>query len=302
MTRRDILAASSRRSLGRSLSSRRGGKGEPAGEVIKYDLSESPLIDALKRSPRIYSHHRNDGYVHVSDVLSKCLRQLALYRQMKMTPPATQLNDGVAITYAQGDAIHDFLKRRFILGHKENIFGDWSCVCGETTVEKVTMRAAERHRCEECHGHVNQYKECRLKNDEYMLSGSPDISLRYSAILVGEFKSMASKLFDELIRPVPDHVLQATFYWKLYKECGFSVYPYVSVLYVKKDWTMKLPYKEFLVDATSNEKRLDAYFEDLREFKSATEKGELPPRVVCPTDRAPQAKQCPVCVACFQRQ
>lgn len=303
MTRRNIVTASSKRSLASSLSSRRGGGGKPAGDdIVPFDLSDTPLIDALKAAPRMYSHFRNDGYIHVSDALSKCLRQIALLRQLKMTFPATQLNDGQALTYAQGDAIHDFLKRRFLVSHKDHIFGDWSCDCGDTTIEKVTMRAAERHRCETCNGHLNRYKECRLINEEYNLSGSPDISLRYSAMLVGEFKSMAAKLFDELTRPVPDHVLQATFYWKLYKLCGYSVYPVVSILYVKKDWTMKLPYKEFIVDAVANEKRLDPYLEDLQEFKAAAQTGTLPARTVCGTPDAPPAKNCPVCVACFARK
>lgn len=300
MSRRDVLASSPRRSLGRSLSSRRG-EGERSGGIVKWDLGDTPLIDALRAAPRVYRHFRNDGHIHVSDSLTKCLRQLALYQQLRMTPPAKQLNDGESLTFAQGDAIHDWLKRRFLLGHKEHLFGDWSCACGETTVEKTVMRSAERHRCEECHGHVNQYKECKLTVEEFNLTGSPDVSLRYSAILVAEFKSMASKLWDELVRPVPDHILQAVFYWKLYQLCGFEVYPYISVLYVKKDWTMKLPYKEFLVDAVANEKRLDPYFDDLRVYKAAIDSGKLPPRIVCPTDKAPEAKKCPVCVTCFQR-
>lgn len=303
MSRRNIATSSSKRSLASSLSSRRGGGGGSAGpDVVSYDLSETPLIDALKLSPRLYSHFRNDGYIHVSDVLSKCLRQIALLQQMKMSFPAEQINDGVALTYKQGDAIHDFLKQRFIAGHKDHIFGDWTCACGATEIEKTTLRAAERHRCDECNGHLNRYKECRLVSEEYGLSGSPDISLRYSAMLVGEFKSMASALFDELNRPVPDHILQAVFYWKLYKLLGYAVYPVVSILYVKKDWTIKLPYKEYLVDATANEKRLDSYLEDLQEFAAAKKAGGLPARVVCPTIDAPAAKKCPVCVACFNRK
>lgn len=284
-----------------SLSRRTGmGSAEPRS-VVAYGVVESdtPLIDMLKASRPNTDKFRGGDNVHVSDVISKCVRKIALMRRMNMRHPQEVVYDGLGITFAIGEALHDYVKARFVAGHPDKVWAKWSCVCGE---EEYTGLFSDRPstECSVCGTPVATHNEVPFVHPGYKLSGSPDLLLllpQHDAFLVTEIKSMAAERWKELCRPLPDHVVQVALYWHIMKHCGFTLVDRCSILYVNKEFSYKLPYKEFFIDPEAVD--LSEYWEDLEELLVSDKGGALPQRKICGSDTAPEARKCPVRVTCF---
>lgn len=278
----------------------------PASRIVTLGQVDGVMNTMLRGMRPVVDAFRGGDNLHVSDVLKKCLRQIALVKSMDARPAGRKLRDSEVITFRQGDAIHDFVKQRFVDNHSSSVFGKWACVCGKkVTSPMLHSQVHDKHTCEVCGVVPYRYVEVPIIDKEYGLVGNPDLLLylsQYSAYHVTEIKSMNKDQFEELLRPVPDHILQVTFYWHLMKRAGRRLTDRPSILYVNKAWSFKNPYKEFLVDAVAAEKRLRPYIEDLMQLNAyvgGEDGAELPPRT-CPKVDSPAAKDCPVRVRCFQ--
>jgi hypothetical protein len=99
------------------------------------------------------------------------------------------------------------------------------------------------------------------------------------------------------VRPIPDHVVQVSFYWNIMRACNMPLVDKASILYANKEYSFKMPFKEYTV--VPSEENLTIYYDDLTALKASKAGGPLPMRVVCSSDASPEAKKCPVCVSCF---
>lgn len=266
------------------------------------DADETPLMELLKATPMTTQVFRGKpgGNLHVSDVIGKCLRKIILMERLEQRHPAEKIMDGRGVTFAIGDALGTFVTKRVAGGHPDKLWANWKCRCGQTSWKGLLAKAS-KFTCEVCEGPLDQHNEVPFPDAEWMITGSPDIIIRmdqYGAFYIVELKSMAANEWKELARPLPDHVIQVTFYWHILHRAGWPLVDRCSILYTNKEFSFKNPYKEFLVDPRT-EGTLDPYLEDLAAFRAAREGGALPPRSGCASIDSTNAKACPVAVTCF---
>jgi hypothetical protein len=299
--------------LARAMRRRSGTEEAPATDgprIVTLDGDWSgdatPAIDLLKSGTAIERPARSTDHVHVSDSIGKCLRKIALIRRMNVRTPSDRIMDGLGLTFAQGDAIHDYIKRRYIVAHPDKVWANWTCKCKHTEIGPCVFAKRGRHTtCPKCGTEVDQHNEVPLHDEEHDLVGNPDLVLWLNdlkAFYLVEIKSMAGGQWKELVRVVPDHLIQVSFYWRLFHVNNMPLVDTTSVLYATKEFSFKLPYKEMTQPQPASQERLTPYLEDLKVLKLAKDpKKPLPPRITCGTLDAPEAKKCHVCVACFQQ-
>lgn len=242
---------------------------------------------------------RAGEYMHVSDLVGRCARRIAISRITGQPIVGERVYDSNEITYAIGNAIHDFVRTRLAASAGENLYGQWTCLCGH--LESVgTYREYCHSVCDRCMTPQRQYKELVIRNDDLMLTASPDAAFQIdNALYLAEIKSTTENRMDSLERPFPDHVIQILLYWYLMRQAQYSLYDRVSILYVRKEHRFKTPYKEFTIIPSQNIQRLDDYLTDARAVAAARDTGRLPARVLCPTPHSPVAKKCQFCALCF---
>lgn len=271
--------------------------------VAQYfgDDSDTPTIEMLKSSPPTTQSFRGKpgGHLHVSDVIGKCLRKIILMERLGQRHPQEKIMDGRGVTFAIGDALGAFVTRRIAAGHGDKLWANWKCRCGETSW-KGLLQKARTFTCEVCDTPLEQHNEVAFRDDEWTLTGSPDLILymdQYGAYYITELKSISGEQWKELVRPIPDHVIQVTFYWHLLHRAGWPLVNRCGVLYTNKEFSFKSPYKEFMVDPMQG--RLEPYLKDLQAFKEGREGGDLPARTMCASIDSASTKACPVAVTCF---
>lgn len=305
LTRRRVVEAvttTTTDSLRGALSRRNGRAPRALSDVVPYfgDDNDTPALLLLKAAAPTTQRFRKGTHLHVSDVVKKCVRKMALMQRMNMTHPAETIYDGQGVTFAIGEALHDFVKGRFIAAHPDKVWAEWSCPC-DATREVAIFNRRKVQTCPVCKCAVNKHNEVAFEHTDYPLVGNPDLVLwleEYGAFLVVEIKSINAANYKELVRAEPDHKVQVCWYWDLLKVNKMPVLDKVSVLYVNKEFSFKLPYTEFLIDP-KDESILESYREDLNDYMIATDGGPLPPRVFCGSSTSPHAKKCPVAVTCF---
>lgn len=302
-SRKRIIERSNQASVSRVLRTRR--KMEPvdsAGDVVEMPDTEV-AIALLKKSPVTLNKFRGGEYLHVSDLLGKCMRKIALSEVNDIAMPSQFIHESMALTFAQGVALHDHVKGRIFSGHSDMLYGSWSCRCGNLHTKTSLYRDVKQKRCTLCGEGPTKYHELELRDPDLMIIGSPDITIyleEYRVYYPIEIKSINYEDWKELSRPKPDHVLQVLFYWYLLKKLGYPVPSQVSILYVTKGFVFKTPYKEFTVIPEAVISRLDEYIEEARMLKSARDGGALPARSVCSSKDCKEAKECHVVNLCFQ--
>lgn len=300
--------------LGEIIARRRGGPPAPdlksislksdTAEIVNLDAQAKPLSDILAKARLITRPARGTDYLHVSDLLHNCIRRVALVETMNIPPQPQTLNLTSALTFAQGEAIHDVLKERATAGGPRLMWGHWSCRCGtcSTPTPSLFSEVDPGQRCPACKGPLDRYKEVDVRNEQYKIVGHPDMLLLIpglDALHVTELKSISHDKWKDLVRPEPDHVLQSLFYWFLLREDGYRLTDRCSVVYATKGWMFSgEPHKEFTFDAETIVHRLDPYLEDALALKASRTGGDLPVRT-CSSEMDPNAKKCEVCKACF---
>lgn len=279
---------------------------EAEGGVVAFPKNmDAPLGELLSKGRMELRRPRTGDNIHVSDLLSKCIRKKALLRRLGMQEPAQRVSLMDSLTYRQGDAIHDVLKERATAGGPGIVWGKWKCRCGALHVAEPCLNAEVDHSviCGNCDTGADYYEEVSFVHPEYRIVGHPDLLLymkELSAFYVTELKSISAKQYEELIRPKPEHVLQVVFYWYVMRSLGMRMVDRVSILYATKGYEFrKSPYKEFTVVPSSELPRLNTYLEDAKAFNASLDGGELPVRTQCASQVSPDARACEVCKECF---
>ncbi len=263
------------------------------------DLRKNDMVLQRMRSGPVPNLLRNkDKYLHVSDLLNRCMRMFALAERTGTALRGDPLYDNLGVTFAIGNAIGQYMVNKSAATMENNLWGDWRCMCGHT-VHVGVCSEAKKHTCDKCERPLINYHEHVFVNDEYNISGSVDLSyLIDQHLYLAEVKSIKKEDWEALVRPIPIHKLQVLFYWWLARERGYSLYKQVSILYVCKAHTRGSPIKEFVFDPTDELDRLYNYLEDARMLKAAKEGGPLPFRI-CASETVTSAKNCQVCTVCF---
>lgn len=270
----------------------------------EYD--QGMLTDMLRRTPPPRRAPRDGDYLHVSDLLSRCVRKKVLGMHYGTPTLSERMTISDMLTFAQGDAIHDVAKALTRDAAPAAIWGKWRCKCGNLHHNEPCTYAETDPEdiCEYCGSPTNVYEEVPMRDDDLMVVGTPDLLLYLRSLdahHISEIKSITHEQFKELVRPKPEHVLQVLFYWLLMKRKGYRVTDQVSIIYFTKTYVFKgAPYKEFLFRPEEELHRLDPYIADAYAFKAAKldRKAKLPSRI-CSSGHSPEAKKCSMCKMCF---
>ncbi len=278
-----------------------------SGESIVECPSESDfLLDILNRSPREVRPMRPGDYLHVSDLLGKCVRKIVLSQRHSTPLRPQRLSPSDQIAFAQGDAIHDVIKAMATASTPSSVWGKWRCKCGNLFHDTPCTHAETdpSDKCETCGTATNFYEEVSMRDEDTMIVGNPDL-LFYLANLdayhITEIKSMAEAQFAELVRPKPEHVLQVLFYWYLMRKLGYRLTDRVSILYVTKNYKfMGSVWKEFMINPEEELHRLDIYLADAYATKaSRVDRTAALPSRICTGEFTVEAKKCELCQICF---
>ena len=185
------------------------------GRIVVLRDREDFFLKMLRYAPAQLNTYRSHDYVHVSDLLGKCARKAALSEKFGLPMPANNLSDSMGLTFAQGTAMHDYIKDKVAKGHPEKLFGRWGCLCGKTITQPMIRDHVPNIACTDCGRVPDKYHELELFDEEYKIVGSPDITLyldELEAYYPVEIKSINPEDWKEIARPKPDHVLQVLFY------------------------------------------------------------------------------------------
>ena len=277
---------------------RRNSKTKAAPEVIPFDSHE--VLSGVLKGP-VYSEFRDGDYIHVSDLIHKCSRKIALSKRLREPIDPEPLFDSNSLTYCQGHAIAEFIVKKIAHKAPRNAYGVWTCPCASEEIEG-TKHAVKDIVCDTCGHPLDIYKEIVIKDDELRLTGSIDLIFREDgAFVIVELKSIAKSYWEKLERPVPEHLIQVLIYWYLMQKAGKPLHDKIVILYAVKEMIFARPYKEFVVQPSKHLFRLDDYLEDAQTLKSALhDNGDLPPRLTCPSQDSPAAKKCQFRETCFQ--
>ncbi len=279
---------------------------ESDDDVVPCPVEENFLTGIMNRAPRQVRPQRPGDYLHVSDLLGKCVRKMVLSRRHSTPIRPQRLTASDEMTFAQGDAIHDKVKAMSTASSPAQVWGKWKCQCGNIFHDEPCTYAETDPTdiCEFCHTPTNVYEEVPMRDDDTMIVGTPDL-LFYLAALeafhITEIKSMADKEWQEIVRPKPEHVLQVLFYWYLMRKLGYRVTDMVSIFYVSKGYKfMGTPYKEFMFRPEDELHRLDIYLADAYATKASRldPTAALPSRI-CTGEFTVEAKKCELCTICF---
>lgn len=267
-----------------------------------------PLTEILNMARSQNRPARQSEWIHVSDLLNKCIRKIALREQQHLPPAQQVLTLMDTLTFSVGDTIHDVVKERTVAGSPSEVWGNWQCECKTMTTESPCLFSEVDHSatCTACGGPYAKYVEVPMRDDELRIVGTPDLILylqRLSALYVTELKSISHDQWKEMVRPLPDHVLQVLFYWFLMRRLGYRLVGRVSIMYVTKGYVFGgSPVKEFTFDPREIIGRLDPYLEEAAALRKFRADGTLPVRIMCANDRSPDAKKCDMCSSCFGNQ
>ena len=264
------------------------------------------LMQLLPNRPEYSKFRRKAGetYIHVSDLIYKCPRKVILAHLHTIALVEDPIFASLGITFAQGEAIHDFVRNIIGKHHPEQLYARWKCKCGASQFVGVLSRALKKPLCDKCDTMLDQHNELAITNDRINVVGSPDmLLLRRNAFYVNEIKSIAARYWDELERPNPQHIIQVLFYWYLLRESGKTLHDHVSILYACKDFRPRTPYKEFTLNAADAMERLEPYIAEALVIKDGIHNdGDMPDRTVCATEDSAEAKKCEVCSLCFSME
>ncbi len=265
-----------------------------------------PMTDILAHARATVRPARSNDYLHVSDLIHRCMRAVALQEFLQQARPAQQLRLADQLTFAQGDAIADVALKAVLGVSPTTLWGNWECRCKQTrtTTPRTAAEATPDTVCEHCNQPLDNYVEVPMFNDEYKIVGNPDILLyleQFDAFHIVELKSITPNDFPDLLNPKPEHILQSIFYWWLMQRLGYRLTTKVSIVYFNKGHSFRgSPYKEFLVDVASQVARLDMFLEEALALKAYREgTAPMPERTRCTTADDSLAKKCHVCQACF---
>jgi len=265
---------------------------------------KDPILRIFHTSRPSNDSFRHGDYTHVSDLIHKCMRMVAISEAAAVPVPASPIWESQRLTFALGRAVQDFVTDNVI--DFPMLFGRWRCTChAPSTIGPCTRAKANKHNksCTGCGrvGHFTKYEEILLRHEGLKVSGSTDLAILHNKrIHLAEVKSISSTGFADLNgSPQADHVVQALFYWWLAREAGHKITDRVSILYVCKEWRTGSPYLEFKVDTSNADTILAPYLAEAAAIRKYHETKEIPARRHCKSEDSSRAKTCPFVSTCF---
>jgi hypothetical protein len=281
---------------------------EEPGLVENYVLG---FLDRYDTRPERSRDAGTDGYMHVSSLINMSCQRRSVLMQIHGTEHWENVSGGHRIMWAQGRATEDHIRKGVIASREgKGIYGSWKCKCGHA--EHLGDMPNKKHVCAKCEHPLTVYHEPVLFDDDYMLTGSPDLTLilPQDYLLVNEIKSMTPDMFDDLTQPVPDHVAQVLMYREMLRRKGFKVHTHAVIIYGRKQFKWggafnknknNRVYKEYHVDATTpaSQATVAACYATAETIKRHTAARAVPPRERCISSDSTLAKKCPVAHICF---
>lgn len=268
--------------------------------------NDSPLKSILWRGPQLRNRRTGD-YLHVSDLVGKCIRQKALSQRLKVPLGIEELWDSQLITFDTGEAIGRFIVTK-LTENDGRLYGHWRCNCividdaEPSIIGPMHREDAEAHPpCDKCGANYVRYDELHLVCPEYRIQGHADVALWWQdKAYLGEVKSMAVNRWENLRAPLMDHIVQLLFYWWLCRRLQIPVHDVGSILYVSKDWQIGNPYKEYKIDfANQFDSVAGPFMEEVYQYLAFRENGTMPERSCCGQPTDDYAKNCPFVHQCF---
>lgn len=273
--------------------------------IVSLPDKDVAMAGVLDRLPKERREVRKGTHVHVSDLLGKCIRKIAICDRERIAVAPDRLSVSDQLTYAQGDAIHDVIKMMATRSEPRQVWGNWTCDCGHLfhDVPCTQSKTDPTDLCPLCNTPTHKYKEVPMFDDLLLIVGNPDL-LRWiasvEAFCVSEIKSMAADAWKEITRPLPAHIVQVVFYWYLMHKLGYRMVDRISVIYATKGYVFRgKPYKEFIINPLDELHRLTPYLEMAEALVVARNGGALPPRLACAGEDSPKARSCEACAPCF---
>lgn len=233
-----------------------------------------------------------------------CPRKIWLARKFNLDH-TRRVDANESIVWKMGRACEEKVRDKFISVHgRENVLGNWSCLCGKTTYEGYSYPEKDGQflLCKKCGFRADhKYGEYDLIEEETRISGHPDLLFLHNKQLhVVEIKSMNLRDWQALEAPVLSHMKQASTYYRILKDKGVNVFPKFHILYVRKDFLFgKSPYKEFLVSYEDARWVADSVKASALSLAPAYGK-EIPQRLqICTGSSSKIAQKCVACTYCF---
>lgn len=274
----------------------------PVQQTLLSEAEFAGVEPLIKKKPP-QNEFRPGDHLHVSDLVYKCSRMIALSKHLDLPIRGEPIMDSRGLTFAIGRSVQDFVTERIKTNMPDLLWGNWSCKCGDIEAEGFTYsEILDEGVCHQCGTPPTDYVETIWRSETYRLTGAIDILLKLPGDIFYpvEIKSISGARFDEVTRAVPDHLIQALFYWHLLRENGKKVMDQASILYVKKEFVFANPYKEILVEPSNYESRISDFFDEARELKEYLYgDGPLPVRTTCAHPLSPGAKECGFALQCF---
>lgn len=269
-------------------------------QIIKMSDTDPVVTPSFTRFAE--NRFRGGTHLHVSDLLYKCIRKIALAEHLGEEIHAERLWPGRDITFRLGHATQDYLTDLLKLNSPNQFYGGWKCACGAIDFTGRTWGTVRDMTCGTCGRPPVTYKEVVIKDDEYGITGSIDVLLLIEAFFyVAECKSIAKQSWENLRRPKPEHLLQALMYWWLLRKAGWALWDKVSVLYINKEFMWAgSPFKEYTFTPSLVIDRIDDLLVEASHLTCYRERKVLPPRVMCDSQASPDAKECQFRQVCFE--
>lgn len=274
-----------------------------ASENAPARLAPNMITTIIEAQDRIPDRGRiSDEYMHLSSLIGACPRAQVIARDTGMEIRSS-VTGPMRIMWKIGRAVETHIRDSYINAvNYEGVYGRWRCDCHYT--QYTGLFDADYDACHRCGYQPRFYEELTVFDDDANIGGNPDLALLIAQkYLIIEIKSMNKEGFDALERPVPDHVLQAGGYRRLYERMGLPVHDEVVIIYVRKDYNPRVrPYKEMRVNLardTAVQVSLDLMWDHARAIKFGTLQ-DLPARI-CDEPQHTRACNCFCVVDCFQR-
>lgn len=268
----------------------------PMPEMEEFHVTR--LVEAQDLVPEMSREASLDGFTHVSTLVNiGCERRVALAMKYQSVQRTT-VTGGHKVMWLLGRAVEKHVREQVITSRERNgIYGVWVCHCGETCHTGFFPETV----CRFCHRKLFEYREPVLREPEFKITGSPDLTLRDRGFFYPvEIKSMNPDQFKELEKPLPDHVAQVLLYQEIYHRDGFMMHENVVLIYVNKGFrwgSRDKVYKEYHINGQTETARI--IVRDLLELADRLASGRVPERTLCSTPQNPTARKCDQCHLCF---
>lgn len=269
-----------------------------------FARGDGPLVRALVREESQPQAERVGGeYLHVSALLSKCLRYQYLARSHAV--PVERTYPGMRVVWAMGRAMEAHIRQALIRSGQFRIMGGWECVHGHAYDERDEPGMLPRPvtGCRQCGETRWTYKEFTLRDTVRKIVGNPDLLIDTdTGLRVVEIKSINSDGWARLDGPVHDHVIQAAAYQRLLRQLGETVDPQVTILYGHKDAARETPFREFRI--TTTEGGIQNTLDYLWAQAALMAAGQLPAKHnLCngPASQSRKASGCSLVGPCYAR-